>query len=146
MLIRRNNFPTLSQTGTSTPRRFSDWMDEFFDEAFNLSGGTFTPGLNVYETDEAFELTVELPGMKKEDIDISMEGHTLTISGERKATREEDGRTYHRVESSFGTFSRSLPLPDNIDEERIEANYENGVLTVNIPKTKQSTGQKIEVQ
>ena len=121
-------------------------MDEFFDEAFNLTSGSFTPGMNVYETDDTFELTLELPGMKKEDIDISMENNLLTISGERKATREDDGRRYHRVESRFGTFSRTLPLPNNIDEEKIEAEYDNGVLSVNIPKTKTTAGKKIEVK
>lgn len=146
MLIRRSNLPTLSNKRTSTPGRFSDWMDEFFEEAFDLTSGSFTPGLNVYETDDAFELTLELPGMGKEDIDISMENNMLTISGERKATREEDGRTYHRVESRFGTFSRSLPLPNNVNEEEIEATYENGVLTVNIPKTEKTTGKKIKVK
>lgn len=146
MLIRRSNLPTLSNKRTSTPSRFSDWMDEFFEEAFDLTSGSFTPGLNVYETDDAFELTLELPGMSKEDIDISMENNMLTISGERKATREEDGRTHHRVESRFGTFSRSLPLPNNVNEEEIEATYENGVLAVNIPKSEKTTGKKIKVK
>jgi len=121
-------------------------MDEFFDEAFNLTSGSFTPGLNVYETDEAFELTLELPGMSKGDIEISMENNLLTISGERKHTREEDKQTYHRVESRFGKFSRSLPLPNNVNEEEIEANYENGVLSVTISKSHESTGKKIEVK
>lgn len=146
MLERTNKIPTRFREGTSTPTRFSDWIDDFFDEALNLTTGRFTPGMNVYETDGAFEITLELPGLKKDDIDISIDNNMLNISGERKATREENGRTYHRVESRFGKFSRSLPLPNNIDDEAIEANYENGVLTVNIPKTEQSTGKRIKVK
>jgi len=84
--------------------------------------------------------------MKKDDIEISIENNVLNISGERKATREEDGRIYHRIESRFGTFSRNLPLPNNVNEDNIEANYDNGVLTVNIPKTEQRTGKKIDVK
>lgn len=146
MLERTNKIPTRRTEGTSTPARFSDWIDDFFDEALNLTSGRFTPGMNVYETEDTFELTMELPGMKKENIDISIENNMLNISGERKATREEDGRTYHRVESRFGTFSRNLPLPYNVDDEEIEASYDNGVLTVNIPKTEQSTGKQIDVK
>lgn len=145
MLVRRNNnFPTLGRERATT--RFSDWLDEFFDEAFNLSSGSFIPEFNVYETDKAFEVTVELPGMKKEDIEISMGNNALTISGEREANWEDDGRKYHLVESRFGTFSRSLPLPNNINEEKITANYENGVLSVHIPKLKEKSGKKIKVK
>ena len=146
MLERRDKIPTRLSEGTSTPTRFSDWIDDFFDEALSLTSGRFTPGMNVYETDDAFELTMELPGMKKDNIDISIENNMLNISGERKATREEDGRTYHRIESRFGKFSRNLPLPNNIDDEAIEAEYDNGVLTINIPKTEQSTGKRIQVK
>jgi HSP20 family protein len=146
MLERRNKIPTRVNEGTSTPTRFSDWIDDFFDEALNLTSGRFTPGMNIYETDDAFELTMELPGMKKDNIDISIENNMLNISGERKASREENGRTYHRVESRFGKFSRNLPMPNNVDDEGIEAKYENGVLTVNLPKTEQSTGKRIQVK
>lgn len=146
MLQRTDDIPSRLREKTSKPARFSDWIDEFFDEAFKITSGSFTPGMNVYETVDAFEITLELPGMKKDNIDISIEGNTLNISGKREATREEDGRTYHRVESRFGTFSRNLPLPNNIDEDNIKANYDNGVLTVNIPKTEQRTGKKIDVK
>lgn len=146
MLERTDEMPARLRRSTSKPARFSDWIDEFFDEAFNMTSGSFTPGMNVYETEDAFELTLELPGMRKDNIEISIENNMLNISGERKSTREEDGRIYHRVESRFGTFSRNLPLPNNIDKDKIEANYDNGVLTVNIPKTEQRTGKKIDVK
>lgn len=148
MLMRKNTLPTsLLNTSTSnaTPQnRFSDILDEFMEDALSWGSGRFVPELNVYETDKAFEVTLALPGISKDDIDISMEGHTLTISGER-TFEEDESRKYHRVESRFGKFERSLPLPDIIDEDNIRANYENGVLTVTVPKLKEKAGRKIEV-
>lgn len=153
MLMRRNraNFPTLwNDASTSTPVRFSDWIDEVFNDLLNRplsNNASFTPELNVYETDKEFELTVALPGMKKDDFEISYENGMLTISGERKLEHEENGRKYHRVESRFGSFSRSLPLPaDVIKQDDITAKYENGVLHVNVPKAKEKAGRKIEIQ
>lgn len=153
MLLRRNrtNFPTLwNDTSTSTPVRFSDWIDEVFDDVLNRplsSDASFIPELNVYETDKEFELTVALPGMKKDDFEISYENGMLAISGERKMEHEENGRKYHRIESRFGSFSRSLPLPaDVIKQDDITAKYENGVLYVTVPKAKEKAGRKIEIK
>jgi len=145
-MLTRNRFPMLSDTTLARPARFTSWLDDIFDEAFNVTGGTFVPELNVWETDKEFEITVALPGMNKEDIDINMENGTLTISGERKAEHEENGRRYHHVESRFGRFTRTLPLPDIIDEENIKAQYENGVLSITIPKLKEKAGRKISVK
>lgn len=148
MLIRRNDFPTLSRgTSTNTPAfSLSNWLDDVFEDAFNWNEGSFVPELNVYETDKMFEITVELPGMSKNDIDISLDDNILTISGERKAHHEEeDGRRYHRVESRFGTFRRSMPLPNVVDYEKANASYENGVLTISIPKLKEKAGRKVKI-
>lgn len=145
MLMRQNRFPSvLDSSNTATKNRFSDILDEFMEDAFSLGTGRFVPELNVYETEKEFELTLALPGMSKDDIELSVENHTLTISGER-TFEEESGRKYHRVESRFGKFERSLPLPDIIDEDNIKATYENGVLTVTVPKLKEKAGRKIEV-
>ena len=106
------------------------------------------PELNVYETAKQFEVTVELPGMDKNDFDISLNDNVLTISGERriKENGEKEGRRYHRVESRFGRFSRSLPLPNAADIDKIEAAYENGVLAITIPKLKEKAGRKIKIK
>ena len=145
MLSRRTNFPTLFSEGEGRPQRqFSDLLDEVMEDALSMGRGTFVPELNVYETDGEFEITLALPGMSKDDITISLEDHTLVISGERSFEEEEE-RTYHRVESGFGKFERSLPLPNNIDTENINASYENGVLSISIPKVKGKTGKQIEV-
>lgn len=147
MLMRRNrtNFPTLFNDRNRSTVRFSDMLDEIMEDAFSWSKGTFVPELNVYETEKEFEITLALPGMRKEDINISFENNTITISGERELKEEEDTK-YHRIESHFGKFERSLPLPNVIDEENIDATYENGVLRVTAPKIKEKAGKKIEVK
>lgn len=147
MLMRQQNFPTLfnNRSRNTNTLRFSDMLDDIMEDAFSWSKGTFVPELNVYETDTEFEITVALPGMSKDDIDIGFENNTITISGEREL-KEENGTKYHRIESRFGKFERSLPLPNVIDEENISASYDNGVLTVTVPKLKEKAGRKIEVK
>ncbi len=127
-----------------TNKRFSDIMDEFFNEAVHNGGGSFVPGIDISETDEQFLITAEIPGVKKEDIDINLENGQLTISGQRSFKDEEEGKTFHRVETKFGSFRRSFRLPDNIDEDSIDASYKNGLLNVSINKT-ESAKKQIEV-
>jgi len=148
MLIRRNDFPTLTRrTNTNNPAfSISNWLDDVFEDAFNWTEGSYVPELNVYETDKLFEVTVELPGMNKSDIDISLDDNILTISGERKAHHlDEEGRRYHRVESRFGSFRRSMPLPNVVDYEKAKATYDNGVLAISIPKLKEKAGRKVKI-
>lgn len=145
MLMKRSRFPTLfNDRSTSTQTRFSDLLDEFMEDAFSRGSTSFIPELNVYETEQEFEITLALPGMSKDDIEINMKGNRIVISGEREFEKDSE-RKYHRLESSFGSFERSLPLPDTIDEDNIDATYENGVLSITIPKVKEATGKKIEV-
>lgn len=148
MLMKRETLPTLSQSRLDSPFRLSNWLDDIFEDASNRTEGTFVPELNVYETAKQFEVTVELPGMDKNDFDISLNDNVLTISGERriKENGEKEGRRYHRVESRFGRFSRSLPLPNVADADKIEATYENGVLAISIPKLKEKAGRKIKIK
>jgi HSP20 family protein len=152
MLMRTNsgNMPTLWNENTpNTPIRMSDWIDDIFEEALNrprMTTSGFVPELNVFETDTEFEVSVALPGMNKDDVEISYNAGVLTISGERKLEKTEDGRKYHRIESRFGKFSRSLPLPgDVVNQEKITAKYENGVLNVTVPKVKEKAAKKIKI-
>jgi HSP20 family protein len=147
MLMRREDVPTLARPRHTTSFNLSNWLDDIFEDAFHWTEGRFVPELNVYETAKMFEVTVELPGMDKKDFDISLNDNVLTISGERRSYRngEEDGRRYHRIESRFGRFSRSLPLPNVVDIDKIKATYENGVLVISLPKLKEKAGRKIEI-
>ena len=128
-------------------RRFTDLLDDFFNEAVT-SSNNFMPGLDVSETDDQFQVNVELPGMKKEDIDVSLENNRLTVSGERSFEKEHDknGTKYHRVESRYGAFERSVQLPDNVDAESIEAAYEDGILKISIDKSEDKVRKQIEIK
>lgn len=146
MLMRRDALPIVLRNRVQNNGRPGTWLDEIFEDLFSDSETRFFPGLNVSETDKAFEVSVELPGMSKEEFEISLEENVLTISGERKIHKEEeDGRKFHRVESRYGRFSRSLPLPTVVDREGVTANYDNGVLNIQIPKSKEKAARKIEV-
>ena len=126
-------------------KRFSDIMDEFFNDAVNTRQDNFVPGIDIAETDNQFEISAELPGMKKEDINISLDNSRLTISGERSFKEEEEGKTFHRVETSYGSFNRSFQLPDNVDEESINASYEDGLLNITIAKREDKVKKQIEI-
>lgn len=127
-------------------RQFSDIMDEFFNEAVATRGSSFTPSINISETGNMLNIDVEIPGMKKEDIQIGVENRTLTISGERKNKDEEDGRTFHRVETHYGSFERSFQLPDHVDEESIEATYNDGILHIGIKKKEEKLKKQIAIK
>jgi len=118
-------------------------MERLFDRFFSLSPALmrsgmqqqFNPLLDVHETEKEFQINVEVPGMDENDIDVSMSKDMLTISGEKKEEKEENAKGIYRLERHYGSFSRSIPLPDNcVDTEKAEASYKNGVLTVRLPK------------
>jgi len=120
-----------------TPTSFSNLIDRFFNDSLARSGGSsysFVPRVDVLEDEKAFEIHVAVPGMNKEDFKIDLNDNFLTISGERKFTREKKENNYHSVETQYGTFSRSFTLSENVDANKISAKYVNGILEVNIPK------------
>ncbi|HET8864291.1 MAG TPA: Hsp20/alpha crystallin family protein [Gracilimonas sp.] len=126
-------------------KNFSDILDEFFNESLNYRKDSFMPSVDISETENEFEVSVALPGMKKEDINVDLENGRLSISGERKFENEENGKNFHRVESSFGSFNRSFQLPDTIDEDSIEAKYNNGVLNITIAKSEEKVKKQIKI-
>ena len=105
----------------------------------------WAPAIEVYEKEDKFVVKAEIPGMKEEDVDISVVGDTLTIKGERKAESEVKEEDYYCCERSYGSFSRSITVPSNVDATKIEANYEDGVLEVILPKTPEVKPKKIAV-
>ena len=107
----------------------------------------FRPNVNTRETEEAYHIEVELPGVKKENVDIQVDGNVLTISGERNVREEVKDEDYHKVESRYGLFSRSFTLPEKVDVSNIEAEFKDGILEVAIPKLKVDTSsKKIEIK
>lgn len=106
----------------------------------------WAPSVDVAETPEAFEIKAELPDVKRDDVKVAVENGELRISGERRQEKEEKDRKYHRIERSYGTFMRSFVLPDNVDEAKLSATFENGVLNVRLPKAEKAKPKVISVK
>lgn len=119
-------------------------FDRLVGRAFSRSA--WVPALDVRETDDRFELTVDLPGIDPGDVTVNYEDGMLSISGKREFSTEEEGETWHRVERGFGTFARQVRLPRTADAERIEASFDRGVLTVAVPKAEAAKPRTIEVK
>jgi len=119
-------------------------FDRLVGRAFSRSA--WVPALDVRETDDKFELTVDLPGIEPDDVTVNYEDGMLSISGKREFSKEEQGETWHRVERGFGTFARQVRLPRTADAERIEASFDKGVLTVSVPKVEAAKPRTIEVK
>jgi HSP20 family protein len=139
----------------------SDVLRSPFDRLFNqmlqsawgsqtgaegVSGRAWSPAVDVKETQDALQFHVELPGLKKEDVEITIENNVLTIAGERKFEKETKDENYHRLERSYGAFSRSFTLPTGVRSEQVEAKFENGVLAVTLPKQEESKPRKISIR
>jgi HSP20 family protein len=110
------------------------------------SRDTWVPALDVRESEDRWEVTLDLPGLEPGDVSVTFEDGMLSITGKREFSKEDQGDTWHRIERSFGTFARSLRLPQTADTEKIEASFDKGVLTVSVPKTEQAKPRTIEVQ
>ena len=104
------------------------------------------PPVDIEESDKEYLIKAELPGMKKEEVGLKVEGATLSISGERKAEKEEKGKKYHRVERSYGAFMRSFTLPEGAVSDKITAEFKDGVLIVHVPKDEKAKPRAIEVK
>ena len=128
-------------------------MNRLFNTVFDApapgNGGStmrrWMPAMDLVETEDNFVLRADLPGMKEDDVKIEFEDGTLTVSGERKAEHESKNEGYYRVERAFGSFSRSLTLPQGIDPEAVTAAFNSGVLEVRIPKPEQRKPRKISI-
>lgn len=107
---------------------------------------TFQPAVDIFEEKDAIVVSAELPGVRAEDVSITVENDLLTIAGERRFERREDKGEWHRVESTYGAFTRSFALPKTVAADAIEANLDGGVLTVRLPKRQEAKPRKIEVK
>ena len=138
--------------GRTEVDRFRGEMDRLFDDFFSwspfrsLERGDWMPAVDMSEDQKQIVVHAEIPGMDIKDIDISLNGRILTVQGERKQEREEKDKNYHRIGRKYGSFSRSFELPADVDGDKVKAIYKDGVLTLNLPKTKEQTVKKIEVK
>jgi HSP20 family protein len=121
---------------------FNGWPQEG-DATLNSS---WAPACDIFEDKDGIKIVAEIPGVKTEDIRLSMENNTLTIRGEKKQIAEEKTERVHRYERSYGVFERSFSLPSTVDAERVQADYDNGLLTVTLPKIERAKPREIQVR
>jgi HSP20 family protein len=126
---------------------FPRWMTDVFgpESGFGREG-EFLPETNFVETDKALEVTVELPGMRPEEVKVEVKDKVLWISGEKKEEKKEKGKTFHRMERRTGTFRRVFSLPVDVMDDRVEARFVDGVLKITLPKSEKVAAKKIEVK
>ena len=110
------------------------------------SSGSWMPALDVYEVKDQYVVTVELPGIDPDDVDVSVEDSMLVVRGERRFAQEVEEEAFHRVERRYGAFARSLSLPPTADPQRIEAAFDKGVLTIHVPKAEEAKPKKITIK
>lgn len=126
---------------------FENFFGSFFGNHWHTTAESgFHPRVEVTENDDHVNLKAELPGLEKDAIKVMVEKGVLTISGERKSEKKEDHKGYHWSEISHGSFSRSFTLPDNVEADKIEADYKNGILDIKLPKVEQAKPKEIEVK
>lgn len=110
-----------------------------------MAARNWVPPVDVQETDEAYKLHAELPGLSKEDIEITLENNVLRLAGERKFERDVKKESFQRIERTYGSFTRSFALPSQVNAEGVQATFENGVLTVVVPKKEQAKPRQISI-
>jgi HSP20 family protein len=132
--------------------RFGRFFDQAFTDFFNpavrseeVSNRDWLPVVDVAENPEALMIHAELPGLSKDDVEITLDNNVLTLKGERKFEKEVKEENYHRIERSYGSFSRSFTLPPNVKTEASEANFKDGVLTIRLPKVEEAKPRKITI-
>jgi len=143
MLVKRDNL------SPSVDRYYNNLFDNFLGGSLLDSEACkevdWSPRMEVEESENTFFLNVEVPGMKKKDIDISIKENVITVSGEKKAKEQKEDSSYYLNEVSYGKFSRSFKLPGNVDIDKIKGSWNEGVLTVEVPKTEIAKPRKIEI-
>jgi HSP20 family protein len=110
------------------------------------ASGSWVPALDVLETVDKLVVNVELPGIEPDAVEVSVEDSTLTVTGSREFHKEADEENYHRIERRYGAFSRSLRLPQTADAERVDAHFDKGVLTIEVPKREEAKARRIEIK
>jgi len=129
-------------------------MNRFFDDFFGsalerwdegLTDRPWRPAVDVRETDTTYEVTAELPGLSKKDVEITFENGVLTFKGERQFEESGDEGNFHRLERRYGAFSRSFVLPTEIETEKVDAKFKSGVLTITLPKAERARSRKIDI-
>ncbi len=130
-------------------REMDSLFDNFFRgfdlEPFESRMGAFSPKVDVTENDKEIKISAELPGLDEKDIDVSLQKDMLTIKGEKKEEKEDKGKDFYRMERSYGSFSRTIPLPAEVETDKVEARFKKGVLSITLPKTAKAVAEKKKI-
>lgn len=145
-LTRWDPFREMLTIRNQMDRLFNDWLSEGNEWSEERSGYSFRLPLDVSETDEAYLIRASTPGLKPEDLDISVQNNTLSIRGELQQETEREGERWHLQERRYGQFQRTITLPNNVDPNQVGAQYEDGVLTLTLPKSEEAKPRRISVR
>lgn len=150
--IRKRSVPVRREESPfETLRREMDSLFDSFTRAFDIEPfwerrlGDFSPSVDVTENDKEVKVSAELPGMDDKDIEVSLSKDSLTIKGEKREEKEDKGKDYYRMERSYGSFSRTIPLPVEVDTDKAEATFKKGVLEIRLPKTAKALEERKKI-
>src|SRR5881394_4626192 len=143
-IVRYDPFRDLRTLQEEVNRLFTGSIPRSFDDE-GMARGAWSPSVDIYENKEQIVLEAELPGMRREDFDLSVENNVITLRGERHFEKKDDTDNYHRVERAYGSFTRSFTLPQTVSAEGANAEYNNGVLRVTLPKREETKARRIQV-
>lgn len=143
-IVRYDPFRDLRTLQEEVNRLFSTNLTRGFGEE-GIGRGAWNPSVDIYENKDHIVLEAELPGMNREDFELTVENNVITLRGERQFEKKEDSDNYHRVERSYGSFTRSFTLPQTVSAEGATAEYRNGVLRVTLPKREETKARRIKI-
>ncbi|HYT50529.1 MAG TPA: Hsp20/alpha crystallin family protein [Pyrinomonadaceae bacterium] len=144
-IVRYDPFRDLRTLQEEVNRLFTGNIARGFDDE-GIARGAWSPSVDIYENKDHIVLEAELPGMKREDFDLSVENNVITLRGERHFEKKDESDNYHRVERAYGSFTRSFTLPNSVTAEGANAEYSNGVLRVTLPKREETKARRIEIK
>lgn len=145
-LVRWDPFRELEEVSDRLNRMFARPVARTSNGKETMIVADWTPSVDISETEGEYQIKAEIPDVKKEDVKVTLEDGVLTIQGERKQEKEEKGKKFHRIERSYGSFVRSFSLPDVIEEEKVKAEFKDGVLNLHLPKSEKAKPKAIEVK
>ncbi len=144
-ITRYDPFRDLRNLQEEVNRLFTGNIGRSFDDE-GIARGAWSPSVDIYENKDQIVLEAELPGMNREDFELTVENNVITLRGERRFEKKEDTDNYHRVERAYGSFTRSFTLPNTVTGEGASADYRNGVLRVTLPKKEETKARRIEIK
>ncbi|MGE0642154.1 MAG: Hsp20/alpha crystallin family protein [Nitrospira sp.] len=145
-LVRWDPFRELEEVSDRLNRMFARPATRAANGKETMIVADWTPSVDISETEGEYQIKAEIPDVKKEDVKVTLEDGVLTIQGERKHEKEEKGKKYHRIERSYGSFVRTFSLPDVIDEDKVRAEFKEGVLNLSLPKSEKAKPKAIDVK